>query len=75
MQYSSKDILLALATGIASMGGFPTPPKKFQDLTKNEMFQWTLVFILIWQGGAKQDIKLAGLVTAAMFALYKSLSN
>ena len=47
MQYSSKDILLALATGMASMGGFPEAPRQFKTLTQNEMFQWTLVFILV----------------------------
>jgi len=75
MQYSSKNIILALATGVGAFGGFPAPPPQFVELTKNEMVQWALIFVLLYQGGAGQDPKLAALITAALFALHKALSN
>ena len=75
MNYSSKDILTSFATAMIAFGGFPKPPQKLTTIANNEIIQWSLVFILVWQGGGKQDIKLSSLITAAMFALYKSLSD
>ena len=75
MHYTSKDVILAFATGMIALGGFPKTPVKIQQLLNNEMTQWALFYILVWQGGAKQDPKLAALVTAAVFALYRSLSD
>ena len=74
MNYTSKDIILAFATGLGMFGGFPKPPMAFNQLIQDyPIFQWVLVFILVWQGGAKQDHKLAILITATLFALKKSL--
>lgn len=75
MQYSSKEVITAFATALIAFGNFPKPPEKLEQLAKNEIVQWIFVFILIWQGGAKQDIKLSLLATAAIFALYKSISE
>ena len=73
MGYKGKDLILPLATAIGAYGGFPAPPAFFSELTQNEMFRWALVFVLIWQGGSGQDMKLALLVTALMFAVHKSM--
>ena len=75
MQYSSKSIILALATGVGAFGGFPAAPPQFVELTKNEMVKWALVFVLVYQGGSGQDPKLAALIVAVMFALHKALTN
>ena len=71
--HSSKEIMLAISTGLIALGGWPEPPRQFKELTNNVIFRWFLVFNLIWQGGAKQDVKLAMLITAAMYSLSKSL--
>ena len=73
MGYKGKDLVLPLATAIGAYGGFPTPPRFFNELTQNELFQWALVFVLVWQGGSGQDTKLAGLITALMYAVHKSM--
>ena len=73
MTYTVEQIVLALATAVGAYGGFPQPPTVFQNLVKNEMVQWALVWVLIYQGGSGQDLTLATLVTAAMFAAHKSL--
>ena len=74
MKYSTKELVLASATAIGAFGGFPQPPKVFTDLVQsNELFRYLLLFILIWQGGAGQDHKLAALITAAMYAIIKSI--
>ena len=75
MKYSVDQLMLAVATAVGAYGGFPAPPSAFVQLSKNEMVQWALVFVLLFQGGAGQDPKLAALITAAMFALHKALSN
>jgi len=74
MKYSSSEIILAFATGFTVIGQFPDTPKVLQDFfNKNKFLKWITVFIVIWQGGGKQDHKLAVLITATMFALYKAL--
>ena len=73
MGYKGKDLILPLATAIGAYGGFPTPPAFFSQLTQNEMYRWALVFILVWQGGSGQDVKLALLVTALMYAIHKTM--
>jgi len=73
MDYNVSQLVLAIATGIGAFGGFPTPPALFTELTQNELVQWGLVFVLLYQGGSGQDVKLALLVTAALFASKKVL--
>lgn len=73
MNYSINQIVLALATAIGAYGGFPEPPLFFKNLIKNEMVQWALVWILIYQGGSGQDMKLTTLITAAMYSAHKAL--
>jgi hypothetical protein len=73
MTYTVNQIVLALATAVGAYGGFPDPPAVFKNLVRNEMVQWALVWVLIYQGGSGQDLTLATLVTAAMFAAHKSL--
>lgn len=75
MNYSSKQIVTAFATGMIAFGNFPKPPKQLEQLANNQIIHWMFVFILIWQGGGKQDIKLSLLVTAAIFALYKTMTE
>jgi hypothetical protein len=73
MTYTINQIVLALATAVGAYGGFPQPPPAFQNLVRNEMIQWALVWVLVYQGGSGQDITLSTLITAAMFAAHKSL--
>lgn len=67
--YSGKQLLLPLATAVGAFGGFPKAPAFFSELTNNEVGRYLVLFILIWQGGAGQDMKLALMVTALMYVL------
>jgi hypothetical protein len=73
MNYSVEQIVLALATAVGAYGGFPEPPAFFKNLAKNEIVQWALVWVLIYQGGSGQDVRLTTLITAAMFSAHKAL--
>lgn len=73
--YDVNALVLVMATAIGAYGGFPTPPPAFQQLAQNELVQWGLVFVLCYQGGSGQDVKLAAMATVAMFALHKFLTN
>lgn len=75
MGYSQKQWILALATGIGAYGGFPKAPKAFERFARTEMAQWVLVFVLLYQGGAGQDIKFAASVTIAMYLLHHQFLN
>ena len=74
MKYTNQQLVLAMATAVGAFGGFPEPPQAFNEMvTQNELFRYVLLFILVWQGGAGQDPKLAALITAAMYAIIKSM--
>jgi len=75
MQYSNDQMILALATGIGAYGGFPAAPAIFTRLAKHEIVQWALVFVLLYQGGAGQDIKFAAMVTVAMYVVHMVLNK
>lgn len=70
---NTQQLILATATAIGAFGGFPDPPSAFKQLTKNELFQWALVFVLVYQGGSGQNIQLALLITGAMYAVTRLL--
>ena len=75
MGYSLEQMVLPLATAIGAYGGFPDPPRFFNNLVRNEFFRYVLLAVLIYQGGAGQDIKLSVLVTFVIFALTKALNQ
>jgi hypothetical protein len=68
-------IVTAIATIIGAYGGFPTPPKIFQDLVKFKLVQWLLVFILVYQGGSGQDSLLSLYITVGMFIVHTILDK
>tara|TARA_Y100000389_G_scaffold195050_1_gene225875 strand:+ start:22 stop:360 length:339 start_codon:yes stop_codon:yes gene_type:complete len=72
---TNETLILAIATGLGAWGGFPAPPKGFNRIVSNELVQYALVFVLLMQGGAGKNYKLAGLVTGIMYALHKILDN
>ena len=75
MEYTNQQIILALATGIGAYGGFPAAPKCFNKLAQHEIVQWALVFVLLYQGGAGQDVKFAAIVTVAMYVVHMILKK
>ena len=79
-KYAKKDdipsvgtLIVAIATAIGAWGGFPSPPRGFDKLVNNEIAQYGLVWILLWQGGGSQNWKICSLITGAMYALHKVL--
>lgn len=66
-----SNVILALATVLGAWGGFPDPPQFFKDLTKYQLFKYYLVFVLLYQGGAGQDITLALLITVVFYIVTK----
>jgi hypothetical protein len=74
-QYSNSQYILTAATLLGAFGGFPDAPEIFKKFTKNELVQWGLVFVLLYQGGSGQDIKLSLIVTVAAFLLHKYVSR
>lgn len=65
--------ILPAATALGAWGGFPKPPKMFQDLAKNEIVQYLLVAVLVWQGGGQQNLRVALILAVAMYILVKGL--
>ena len=67
--------LLPIATAVGAWGGFPAAPSFFTDLAKNELFQYFMLFVLIWQGGGGQDVGKSLMMTLFMFIFIKMFSN
>ena len=72
---TNETLILAIATGLGAWGGFPAPPRGFNRIVSNELVQYALVFVLLMQGGAGKNYKVAGLVTGVMYALHRILDN
>jgi len=73
---SVKTIAVAVATAIGAWGGFPKPPAKIQEFfDDNEMIRYTLVWILIWQGGSNQNWKVATVITVLMYGITFALKK
>ncbi len=68
-----QTLVLSVATALGAWGGFPSPPRGFNRLVNNEIIQYGLVWVLLWQGGGSQNWKLCSLITGAMYALHKVL--
>lgn len=73
-QYTRQQYILTFATLLGAFGGFPDVPEIFKKFTKNELVQWVLVFVLLYQGGSGQNIKLASIVTIVTYLLHKYMS-
>lgn len=64
-------IAMIIATTVGAFGGFPEPPRSFMALTKYQLVQWFLVFVLVFQGGAEGHAMQALGATVLSFVLYK----
>ena len=64
-----KPLILPIVTAIGAFGGFPQTPKVFGKVIKYEPIQYLLLFLLIWQGGADQNWKLALKVTLVFYII------
>lgn len=64
-----QPFILPVVTAIGAFGGFPTPPKIFLKIIKNEIIQYMLLYLLIWQGGGEQSWKLSLKVTLAIYII------
>jgi hypothetical protein len=71
--YSMSQYVLVIATLLGAFGGMPKAPRVFENLAQNEIVQWALVFVLLYQGGAGEDVKLALMVTGAAYGIHKYL--
>ena len=68
-----KPLLLPMATAIGAFGGFPEPPQMFKSLASNVIFQYAILFVLIWQGGGGQNMMLSLKATVAVFIILTAL--
>jgi hypothetical protein len=69
-----KEIVHPLATVIGAWGGFPEPPAFFKRLAHNELFQYFLVFALVYQGGGSENIATSLMVTVGLYLVTKILN-
>lgn len=71
--YDRMEIVHALATMVGAFSVFPEVPDVLKNFTKNEAVKWILVFVLVWQGGGRKNIRLAVVLTIATYILFKVL--
>ena len=63
-EIDTNSIILAIMTMLGSFGGFPDPPAIFTRLTQSQFAKWALVWVLVYQGGGKQDLTITTTATA-----------
>jgi hypothetical protein len=66
---------VAFLTLMGAFGGFPEPPLIFKQFIQNEFARWLLVFVLVYQGGGAQNLKVSLVVTATAYIVVKLLNN
>ena len=66
-------LLLPLGTAMGAFGGFPPAPPIWAKLSAHPAFQFFALFVLIWQGGAGQDVQVSLFTTAIVFGLLMGL--
>ena len=66
--------VLPLATAVGAFGGFPEAPAFVKQLQQYELFKYFLLFVLIWQGGAGQNVQTALILTVVLAVLLKVLN-
>jgi hypothetical protein len=64
-----EPLILPIVTALGAFGGFPDPPNTFKRIIKNQIVQYLLLFLLIWQGGGGQNWILSAKVTVVIFVL------
>lgn len=74
--YTAFEYILAFLTLFGAWGGFPAPPKFFVWLTTKVpflryFFQWLMLFVLVYQGGASQQAILAVVTSLAFFLIFE----
>jgi hypothetical protein len=68
-------LLLPLGTAMGAFGGFPPAPPIWAKLSAHPAFQFFALYVLVWQGGAQQDVQTALLTTAIVFGILMLLKN
>ena len=68
-QILNPALILPLGTALGAFGGFPEAPMWLQNLQQNEWFRYFSLFVLIWQGGAGQNVQRAAFVTLIVAAV------
>lgn len=68
-QILNPALILPLGTAMGAFGGFPEAPMWLKSLQQNEWFRYFALFVLVWQGGAGQNVQRAALVTLIVAAV------
>lgn len=67
---SLSDVMLALATMIGAFGGFPAAPQALTSFAQSPAAKWFLVWVLVYQGGGKQDITITTAATVVGYLAF-----
>jgi len=73
--FSQDQLILAAATAISAFSRFPQIPRSLERIYENELVQWALVFILLWQGGGGKNAELSLLMTVVFYVVFKVLHH
>lgn len=69
-----KDWALPLAIIVGCSGAFPAPPSIFAALSKFELFQWLLVFVVVHGLSTAHDVQTSLIITVSFYIASKLLA-
>lgn len=74
---SMQELIYPFATVLLFLGPaiFPDPPRILYAIAmRSSLFQWMLVYVLVWQGGAQRDIYTSFYITFAAYIITQLLN-
>jgi hypothetical protein len=73
-KFDLTSLIWPLAIWTITWGLYPQPPRVIRELGRNEIFQYFLIFVLIWSL-AGRSIPLAAITTLIVFVATKLLDG
>jgi len=73
--YSLAQLAAPALTAVGAWGGFPQPPIWFTQLAENEVFKYTMLYILLLQGLGEQNPKTSLAFTIIFYLIKKFLDK
>lgn len=74
-EFNRDRLIVIAATYISGVAGaLPDPPEVVKRLRQHEWFKYLMLFTLLYQGGAEQDVSRAAVFTAGTYAAIKVLN-
>ena len=64
-----KNWILAVFTALGAYGGFPDAPQWWKKLAKFQIFQYFVLWVLVYQGGGQEELIWTTVISLVVYIL------